>query len=158
MDVRLSSFLAAGQVLVDSRVADKWTAIDSLLTTVGTGEGVHIEKARSAVLDRERQISTGLEQGIALPHGMLPGDFRTIGALGIIPDGVDFDALDGSPVHFVVLMLFPDTAAGRSLHVSLLAQTLRVFTDHGLRRELMSTTEASDALSIVADHERTRGV
>ena len=71
MEARLTSFLAAERVLTGLEAVDKWSVIDALLETVSSAEGVPADLARPAVLARERQISTGLEQGIALPHGML---------------------------------------------------------------------------------------
>lgn len=158
MNQRLTDFLSVERVLVRPDGGDKWELIDSLIATTAAAEGLHLPGARMAVLDRERQVSTGLEQGIALPHGMLPGDFRTVGALAVVPDGVEFETLDGAPAHFVVLMLFPDTDHGRSLHVSLLAQTLRVFTDAVVRDSLIAARDPAEVLTRLADHELSLGM
>ncbi|MEZ6194329.1 MAG: PTS sugar transporter subunit IIA [Planctomycetota bacterium] len=101
------------------------------------------------VLERERQMSTGLEQGVALPHAMFPGSFPTAGALALIPDGLDFACLDGEPARFLLLMAFSDDEEGRRRHVALLGQSIRLFTDPGLAGELLRASDPAAALELI---------
>lgn len=78
------------------------------------------EDALARLLERERTMSTGMGGGVAVPHAKSAKMTRMIVALGIVPDGVDFKAIDGRPVHVVFLLLGPPDST--RLHVDLLAR------------------------------------
>lgn len=96
--------------LLTTRLAGNTPAevIDELLGLLDRGGCVQDPaKARQAVLDRERQMPTGLQDGIALPHGRTDAVARLVCAVGLQPEGIDFDALDGQPCRIIVLALTP---------------------------------------------------
>ena len=157
MDARLTPRLAPDRVLIAPSVTTKWELIDRLIEPMAAIEGLP-SGAKEAVHERESQVSTGLEAGIALPHGMLRGDFATLGALAILPSGLEFEAMDGLPARFVLAMLFPDSDAGRALHVTLLASSLRLFTDEALAESLMRAGDPAAALAALSDAEARLGV
>ena len=107
----------------------------------------HIEEAEvlRLVLEREEQMSTGLQEGIAIPHGMLPFPVETTAALAIVPRGVDFACLDKEPARFVTLLVFQDSAEGRAQHVSLLAETVGHLTSRPLREGLLAAPDPARA-------------
>ena len=96
---------------------------------------------RRAVLERERELSTGIGLGIAVPHAKIAsvGDFTL--ALGRSRAGIEWQALDGKPVHLVVLIAGPEGRQARYLQV-LASVTLRL-KDEGLRREARIVTSPS---------------
>ncbi|MEE9391237.1 MAG: PTS sugar transporter subunit IIA [Planctomycetota bacterium] len=153
--------MLVSQVLEHHRIAlgsppfDKWEAIRFLVDLMRLPCGLPGAPASwaKAVLDRERQLSTGLEAGIALPHGMLTGDFEARGALMVHPGGLEFEALDGAPVHFVLLVLFPDTDSGKKRHVELLGSAIRMFTDAPFREELLGQQDSAAALATLGRAE-----
>jgi PTS system fructose-specific IIA component/PTS system nitrogen regulatory IIA component len=68
-----------------------------------------------AILQRESLGSTGIGRGVAIPHAKWPGTERVIGAVGRIPAGIDFDSLDGKPVHVICLFVTPKDRPGESM-------------------------------------------
>lgn len=81
----------------------------------------------SALLGREKLGSTGLGHGVALPHGRLQACTRPVGALAILEQPIDFDAVDGQPVDILFAMLVPE--ASTEEHLQLLAQLAELFGD-----------------------------
>jgi mannitol/fructose-specific phosphotransferase system IIA component (Ntr-type) len=108
------------------------------------------------VLERERTAPTGLGDEVAIPHASVEGLTKPILALGVAPDGIDFDAPDGRPARLVFLLLMPPKAYDREVHI--LASIARsVFDDAGRALVLRagSILDATDALARNA--ERIRG-
>ena len=85
---------------------------------------------------RERQGSTALGRGLALPHAKTSGVYRPALAFGRCPAGMDFDALDGKPVYLVFLLVIPRWQGG--LHLRVLSALNRFLRDRGNRQRLMT--------------------
>ena len=83
------------------------------------------DDARRAVLEREESMSTGMKFGVAIPHGRTDAVSRLVCAVGLKPDGVDFDSIDGQPSRIFVLTLSPRTAAAPHMEfMSMVGQAL----------------------------------
>ena len=103
-----------------------------------------IDRARlvQALEDRERLNSTALGEGVAIPHGKLPGLKRVVAAFGRSRPGVDFSSLDGKPTHLFFLLVAPEDSAGA--HLKALARISRLLKDEGFRARLMAAGDAPD--------------
>src|SRR5687768_15842324 len=93
--------------------------------------------------ERERLGSTGIKDGLAIPHGKLERLDSLVACLGLHETGIDFGALDGQPSRIFIVLLAPESAGG--LHLKALARISRVFSDTSLHRRLL---EASDATAV----------
>jgi len=91
------------------------------------------------LMKREDLRSTGIEQGVAFPHGRVPGLTRLIACFARSREGVDFNSFDGQPTHFFFLLLIPENAQGA--HLKALARLNRLFHDSALCQQLL---EAGD--------------
>lgn len=91
----------------------------------------------SALLGREKLGSTGLGHGVALPHGRLQGCNRPVGALMVLDQPIDFDAVDGQPVDILFAMLVPEASTDE--HLQLLAQLAELFGDPANCQRLRSS-------------------
>ena len=134
--------LAPERLIVSRGCPSKWDLIDQLVDLLPQGAGYtgDLAAARQAVLARENQLTTGLEAGVALPHGPLPPPSPPVAAFSVCPEGITFDALDGLPTHFVLLMVFGDDAAGRERHLLSLAEAVSLFSDDAHRSALLSAS------------------
>ncbi len=92
-----------------------------------------------AVLGRERLGSTGIGDGIAVPHARLPGCRRTLGVFAHLRTPVDFGAIDGTPVDLVLLLLAPD-ASGAD-HLSALSRAARTLRDADIARVIRGSRD-----------------
>ncbi|MDO8704997.1 MAG: PTS sugar transporter subunit IIA [Sulfuricaulis sp.] len=96
---------------------------------------------QNSLIERERLGSTGIGQGIALPHGRIPGLARCIGAFTTLAHGMEYGAIDRKPVTMAFALLVPDNAAEE--HLLILSRLAGIFRDHETRQELLAaqTTE-----------------
>jgi len=85
---------------------------------------VNCDAMVEVLLDREKLGSTGIGDGIAIPHGKLPGLENLIVSFGRTVEGIDFDSLDGKPVHIFFLLMAPENSAGQ--HLKALAKISRM--------------------------------
>lgn len=92
------------------------------------------------LLEREKLGSTGIGEGIAIPHGKLPELENVVGVLGISKAGVDFESMDGEPVHMIFLLLTPEGQA--NLHLMALARVSRLLKSRQFRQELIDAPDA----------------
>ena len=110
-----------------------------------------IEAILGAVLDREREMTTGFGDGVAVPHGRTPFVDRLVVAAGVAGVPVEYDALDGRPVELLFLLVAPEVAAGA--HVKVLSRLARLLRRDEIRRQLCSTTDAAAFVRIVRASE-----
>jgi PTS system nitrogen regulatory IIA component len=103
------------------------------------------------LLERERLGSTGIGDGIAIPHGKLTGAHDMVLAFGRSREGVDFNSLDGRKVHLFFLLLAPDESAG--MHLKTLARISRILKDPAVRRELMGAPDAATLYHIIREQD-----
>ena len=98
--------------------------------------------------ERERLGSTGIKDGLAIPHGKLERLEQLVACLGLHERGIDFGALDGQPSKIFIVLLAPESAGG--LHLKALARISRLFSDSAFTRRLL---EAKDGDSVWAEIE-----
>ncbi len=102
----------------------------------------------SAVRERERVLSTGIGLGIAIPHAKIPGVTRFVVAVGRHGAGIEFDAIDGKPVHIVVLIAGPQDAQDRYLR--LLARLSGRLRQEDVRRKILAAKSHADVVAILS--------
>jgi len=105
------------------------------------------QAALKAVLDREGVRSTGIGNGLALPHGKYPGAAKSVIAMGRCPAGLDFNSVDNKPVDLIVLMLSPTDLIAQ--HIQALARISRFLSFDSFRRDLRKATTAHDIYEVV---------
>jgi nitrogen PTS system EIIA component len=100
-------------------------------------------KLVEVLLEREKLGSTAIGDGIAIPHGKLPGLSTVLGAFGRHPAGLDFQSLDGAPTKLFFLLVAPEDSAG--MHLKALARVSRLLKDAAFRSRLVAA-ETREAL------------
>lgn len=103
----------------------------------------------AAAMERERLGSTGVGNGVALPHARIEGLDRVIAGFARLSDAMDFDSVDGRPVDLVVFLLAPSDAAGA--HLRALARVSRQLRREENRSKLRSAPDALSAFTILSD-------
>ncbi|MFO0684115.1 MAG: PTS sugar transporter subunit IIA [Sandaracinus sp.] len=101
--------------------------------------------------ERERLASTGIGDGVAIPHGRIAGLDHFVAALAIRREGVPFDAIDGHPASIFFALVGPERAAGE--HLKCLARIGRVLRDDAVRSRILAASEPADVLAIVTSAE-----
>lgn len=103
------------------------------------------------LLEREKLGSTGIGDGIAIPHGKLKNLDRLMISFGRSRQGIDFDAIDGKPVHLFFLLMAPESSTGQ--HLKALAKISRMLKDPEFRNDLMAATGAEEIYRKIAEKD-----
>jgi len=145
MTISLESIIPPERVvLLEARSKDD--VLRELAAVIAKSEEVgDQERLLDAIYERERIMSTGIGLGIAIPHAKIPSVRDFVVALGRSEKGIEFNSLDGKPVHFVVMIAGPDNQQER--YLQLLARITLKLKDAAVRRRL---TEAADVDAILA--------
>ena len=104
-----------------------------------------------ALLEREKLGSTAIGEGIAIPHGKLPGLSSVIAAFGRSTAGVDFNSLDGSPTKLFFLLVAPEDSSGA--HLKALARVSRLLRDTGFRERLLEAANGTDLFQVICEED-----
>jgi len=139
--MRIEDILAPELVIANLVASTKAGVLDELASAVA-GQHPDIDRGRlvEALDERERLNSTALGEGVAIPHGKLPGLRRVFAAFGRSPAGVDFQSLDGKPTHLFFLLVAPEESAGA--HLKALARISRLLKDDAFRARLREAPDA----------------
>ena len=105
----------------------------------------------NVLLEREKLGSTGIGDGIAIPHGKLAMLDEMVVSFGRSREGIDFNAMDGKPVHLFFLLLAPENSAG--LHLKALAKLSRMLKDVDFRTELMQAGSGEEIYRVIGDKD-----
>ena len=111
------------------------------------------DRLTAILMDREGLGSTGIGEGVAIPHGKIPGIDRLVAVFGRSPGGVQFASLDGKPARLFFLILAPENSAG--MHLKALARISRLLKDQRFRGRLLAA-EGAEGLSQVLREEDER--
>src|SRR5262245_39540837 len=139
--MKIEDILAQDLVLSDLTARSKTDVLVELATAVARRHPeLERERLVGALEDRERLNSTALGEGVAIPHGKLPGIKRVFAAFARSKQGVDFHSLDGAPTHLFFLLVAPEDSAGA--HLKALARISRLLKDERFRDRLMQAPDA----------------
>lgn len=110
-----------------------------------------LEKIRSAVMEREKIMSTGVGKNFAIPHGKSNGTNEILVAFGRSSKPIDFQSLDAQPVFLIFLLVGKDNLV--SLHIKLLSRISRMMTKDHFREKLINSTSVSEIYEIFKEEE-----
>lgn len=152
--LRLHDLLVPERVKIPLTGSTKEELLRDLVRLVAGSTDLEREEEAifQAVWEREQVLSTGIGDGIALPHAKYNDLDRVILAAGVSARPVEFDALDGRPVQLFFLMLGPESAAGEQVRV--LSRISRLMRDRSLRRRLIESGDPVRFLKILREAER----
>jgi fructose-specific phosphotransferase system IIA component len=149
--MKLSEMLDAGRIRIPLQARTKEDALRELVGLVTGDDGDRAETIFEAVAEREGRMSTGIGQGVAIPHGKSDLVSGMEIAFGIAAEPVDYDALDGEPVSLFFLLVSPPDRTGD--HIKALAQISRLLTSDAVRDELGAAKSAGDVLDLLRREE-----
>ena len=144
----LLDVLTKDDIAVPLTSRDKNSAIRELIKLFKkSGKIVNEEDVYDAVMMREDKGSTGLDKGIAVPHGKSAAVSKVVAAIGISPDGIEFGAIDGKLSKLIFLVIAPPTQSGA--HIALLSDIARLTQYQSLCDELLEAKTAETVISIL---------
>lgn len=152
--MQLSELLTSSRTLCHVDVVSKKRALELASQTIAEQlDGMAAEDIFSGLINRERLGSTGIGEGVAIPHCRIPGVTTAIGLLMTLSSPIDFDAIDNRPVDLICFLLVPEDGAEE--HLQTLAGLAELFNDSSTRESLRSCEDSSSLLDRV--HTLCRG-
>jgi nitrogen PTS system EIIA component len=148
----LLDFLDPQAVLPALRVNGKKQALQELATHAARLTGLDQTAIFEALLQRERLGSTGIGEGIAIPHGKLPGLTHIFGLMARMEKPIEFEALDGQRVDILFLLLAPEGAGAD--HLKALSRVARVLREPGLIERVRATRDAAALYAIMTEYPK----
>jgi len=122
-----------------------------VLVSSGALPATSRDQALEAIHQREARQTTGLGEGVAIPHGVCDAAQEVVAALGIHRAGVDFAAIDQAPVHLVILLVVPPNRF--QAHIRTLAGIARLLNDASLRAQITRAPDAATVMDILIERE-----
>ena len=153
--MKIMDFLNPDAVTADLQAEDKEEAIKGLVNLLAKSGAIkEKDKILKILLNREELGSTGIGQGVGIPHGKSPSVKNLIGAVGISKSGVNFDSLDGEPAYIFFLLIAPQESAGP--HLKALARISRLLKDKYFRDMLRNAKTEKDLLNAIIKEDQKR--
>jgi len=137
----VANLLPASHVVTDLQVSSKKRLFEQAGLLFENHHGVARSQVFDSLFARERLGSTGLGQGVAIPHGRIKGLKEALGALVRLAQPVPFDAPDDAPVSLAFVLLVPEQATDR--HLQILSELAQMFSDKALREAMMGAPDAA---------------
>ncbi len=150
--MKLSDILKPGLIVPDLKAQDKKGVLEELAQII-TQQEPSLSKGSllQVLLERERLGSTGIGDGIALPHGKLKELDHLCISFGRSAKGLDFDSIDEKPAYVFFLLLAPENSAG--VHLKALAKISRMLKDGNFRRRLMGAQSGQEIYEMIIDKD-----
>lgn len=153
--MKITELLDRRSILLNGAPASKKDALDQMIALMVKSGKIRDEEAyRQEVYRREEEGTTGIGEGIAIPHGKCDAVIKPGLAAMVIPNGVDFDSLDGQPVHLIFLIAAPNTKD--NIHLDVLSKLSMLLMDEKFVENLKNAKTVDEFLEIVdhADQEK----
>lgn len=147
--MKLAKLLSANHILPDLVAVEHWPAIVELVEHLIDTDQLPREQREEmleAFREREEQLSTGVGSGVAIPHAFSDYLDRVVAVFGRSAAGVEFNAQDNAPVHFIVLFIVP--RKDYHLHLRTLAAIAKIFTNCEVLRQLRAAATVEEILAI----------
>jgi PTS system nitrogen regulatory IIA component len=153
--MKITDFLNPKAIKTDLAATDKEAALKELVNVLAAVKEMGDQKAIvKALLDRESLGSTGIGQGIAIPHGKTDRVKELVAVLGVSQKGVNFEALDGEPVYIFFLLVAPKDTAGP--HLKALAQISRLLRDSYFCELIKRCRSAQEVYDLIRREEEKK--
>src|SRR5438874_11983923 len=149
--MKIAEFLREDLILPDLQATDKPGVLRELCIPLGRVFALDPGRLTEVLLEREKLGSTGVGEGVAIPHGKLPGVPNLLAAFGRSKRGVDFAAIDGKPTYLFFILFAPENSAG--LHLKALARISRLFKQPQLRQAIMAAEGGAAIYRLISEED-----
>jgi PTS system nitrogen regulatory IIA component len=145
----IAKLLPGQNVVLDLDVSSKKRVFEHAGLLFENNQNVARSQVFDSLFAREKLGSTGLGQGIAIPHGRIKGLKEAVGAMIRMREPIPFDAPDGQPVNLIFVLLVPERAT--DLHLQILSELAQMFSDQAFREKLVKAESALDMHESIAE-------
>jgi len=150
--MKMMELLREDFILEDLKAAGKREVLAELAGVFARGKArFDLQEMLHVLLEREKLGSTGIGDGIAIPHGKLAGLEEIMVAFGRSRGGIDFETMDGKPAHLFFLLIAPEESAGQ--HLKVLAKISRMLKDADFRKRLLEAKGREELCAVLAEKD-----
>jgi PTS system nitrogen regulatory IIA component len=148
--MNLKKLLSEDTILVELKVTTKEEIIEEMIDLLMLrGRIKDRDAALTAVLEREQKMSTGMQHGIAIPHGKTDSVEKLATALALKKEGVDFASMDGKPSTIFVMTISSISRTGP--HIQFLSEISQILNDSEKRERILQSTTAAEVLDVLTN-------
>lgn len=150
--MRITEFLKLEAVVSHLAARTKADVLSELAASVSkVTPAISLQRIHEVLAEREKIGSTGMEKGVAIPHGRLSELASLVACFGVSKQGVDFDARDGRPSHFFFALVAPENSAG--VHLKALSKVSRLFRSDALREAILAANTPAEIYALIAQED-----
>ena len=150
--MKLSELITRDTVILPLEAEDKWQAIAAMAQAMVDSGGLapgRLAQVEAALVAREESMTTGMEDGIAIPHAAVDDLPEVLAVIGIAPDGVPFETLDGQPARILVCLVIP--RAKKLQHIRTLAEIAKLLSRPAVRERILACDTPDQALEVITE-------
>ncbi|WP_096703230.1 PTS IIA-like nitrogen regulatory protein PtsN [Magnetospirillum sp. 15-1] len=152
--MEITDLISPAAVIPNLRATSKKQALQDLAKKAAEITGLHERAIFDVLLERERLGTTGVGNGIAIPHGKLPAMERLYGLFARLEKPIPFESIDEQPVDLIFLLLAPESAGAD--HLKALARVSRLLRDKGVCEKLRGTDNADALYALLTESPASR--
>lgn len=150
--MKIMDILLRDGSILDLASDTKEAVLEEISRAVAEAEPcLNAERLQEVLTDREALQSTGIGEGVAIPHGKISGLNRIVASFARSVKGVDFESIDGQPTHLFFLLVVPEHSGGK--HLKALARISRFFRDADFRQKLISASTLEDVFHSIEQED-----
>ena len=150
--MKIMDILVRDAVILNLGVRNKRDVLMEMSAALAKVEPqIEADRLLEVLLEREALQSTGIGEGVAIPHGKMVGLDRLVASFARSPEGVEFDSIDGQPTHHLFLLVVPEHSGGQYLKA--LARISRFFRDAAFRQQLIDGESVQDVVRAIEDED-----
>ncbi len=151
--MKLTELVTADLIVTPLKSSTKKHVIHDLLDLLYKKDLVkNRDQALADILTREKHLSTGMENGLAVPHAKSDSVEQLIVAFGVSPEGIEFESLDGKPAHYIFLVMSPRDTSGP--HIQALASISRFIKNEKNRQRLLKANSNKEIFDIFNEEQK----
>jgi mannitol/fructose-specific phosphotransferase system IIA component (Ntr-type) len=155
--MELSDNLKKSNILLKPKSTNRWELIGEMVDCASKNKDIdpsETDEIKKSLIEREKSMSTGIGNGVAIPHCTTLKVQDIIFILAIIPRGMDFDAIDNLPVKIVILLLVPKNKLTQ--HIKTLANIAKLMSIDDLRNTLLTLKTPESIIKTIKDYENVK--
>lgn len=151
--MKITDFLASGMIIPDLRGKEKKAVLNELAEWMAFQDrSLDAQKLFEVLLEREKVSSTAIGEGVAIPHGKMPGVRGVCGLFARSLQGVNFDSMDGGPTYLFFLLIAPENSAAD--HLKALARISRLLKNTAFRARLMQGKTREEIFDAISEEDQ----
>jgi PTS system nitrogen regulatory IIA component len=150
--MKLSEIIEEEDIISDLKASDKKSVLEELAEVISNHEpSINKKDIVKVLVERERLGTTGIGDGVAIPHGKLNGVRQPLISFGRSKKGMDFDAMDGQPAYLFFLLIAPENSSG--IHLEILARIAKILKNSAFRKKLMEADTRKECYQTIIQND-----